>query len=294
MRPSESLRIAGQPMAYFPRLAKPLGGTNAAILFSHFFYWNDKTGCALGVYKTAEEIERETGLTQQEQRTARQKLREKGILLETYRRIEHRIYYKLDLAAFDDLLRQYSQETAPLTERASNSPELQNQHSGAGESTSGGWQNQHSYKGTEDYQKITAKDYNNKDAPAASGTNRPSEKPKAVQKGKANRHTQDLTLLAEYGITGQLAEDYLAIRKAKRQPLTQTAMTMLAREAQKVGMTAQQAVLYATEQGWGGFRAEYLQNRQRRFDGKHQAVNGNRLNEGYFTDADYGSEIQDI
>ncbi len=136
MKPSESLRVAGRPIAYYPKLAKPLGGVNAAILFGHFFYWHDKTQHELGIYRTAEEIEIETGLSVQEQRTARAKLRERGVLVETEKRIEHRIYYKLNLDAFDDLMLQHSgseESTAPKCNI--NSPELQNQHSGSEEST---------------------------------------------------------------------------------------------------------------------------------------------------------------
>lgn len=136
MRPSESLRVAGRPIAYYPKLAKPLGSVNASILFSHFFYWHDKTQHELGIYRTAEEIELETGLTVQEQRTARDKLKKRGVLIETEKRIEHRIYYKLDLDAFDDLMLQHSgnaESTAPKCNI--NSPELQNQHSGSEEST---------------------------------------------------------------------------------------------------------------------------------------------------------------
>ena len=136
MRPSESLKVAGRPIAYYPKLAKPLGSVNAAILFAHFFYWHDKTENPLGVYRTAEEIEDETGLSVQEQRTARDKLKKRGVLIETEKRIEHRIYYKLDLNAFDDLMLQHSgseESTAPKCNI--NSPELQNQHSGSEEST---------------------------------------------------------------------------------------------------------------------------------------------------------------
>lgn len=136
MKPSESLRVAGKPIAYYPKLAKPLGGVNAAILFGHFFYWHDKTQHELGIYRTAEEIEIETGLSVQEQRTARAKLRERGVLIETEKRIEHRIYYKLNLDAFDDLMLQHSGSNESTAPKCSiNSPELQNQHSGSNEST---------------------------------------------------------------------------------------------------------------------------------------------------------------
>ena len=93
------------------------------------------------------------------------------------------------------------------------------------------------------------------DAPPNKTAKQP-EKPK-----HQNRHAADLALLAEYGVTGQLAEDHLQIRKAKRQPLTRTAMSILQTEAAKAGLTVAQALTHAVGAGWASFRAEYLQNR---------------------------------
>lgn len=78
---------------------------------------------------------------------------------------------------------------------------------------------------------------------------------------KPTKHEADLALLAEHGIAGQIAEDFLTIRKAKRQPLTETAMRLIAADAEKCGMTAAQAVEYAIGNGWGSFRAEWLKNK---------------------------------
>ena len=78
---------------------------------------------------------------------------------------------------------------------------------------------------------------------------------------KPTKHEADLSLLAEHGIAGQIAEDFLTIRKAKRQPLTETAMRLIAADAEKCGMTAAQAVEYAIGNGWGSFRAEWLKNK---------------------------------
>ena len=78
---------------------------------------------------------------------------------------------------------------------------------------------------------------------------------------KPTKHEADLALLAEHGIAGQIAEDFLTIRKAKRQPLTETAMRLIASDADKCGMTAAQAVEYAIGNGWGSFRAEWLKNK---------------------------------
>lgn len=78
---------------------------------------------------------------------------------------------------------------------------------------------------------------------------------------KPTKHEADLALLAEHGIAGQIAEDFLTIRKAKRQPLTETAMRLIASDAEKCGMTAAEAVEYAIGNGWGSFRAEWLKNK---------------------------------
>ena len=94
---------------------------------------------------------------------------------------------------------------------------------------------------------------------------------------KPTRHETELALLATHGITGQEAEDFLQIRKAKRQPLTETAMRLIAAEAEKCGMTARDAVLYAIGNGWGSFRAEWLQNKT--FGSAAQAAKPNRIND---------------
>ncbi|WP_308084406.1 replication protein [Neisseria polysaccharea] len=98
------------------------------------------------------------------------------------------------------------------------------------------------------------------DAPPPAGRSE-AAKPKPAKPGKTDRHAFELSLLADYGITGQVAEDFLQVRKAKRQPLTETAVKLLAADAEKCGMTALQAVEYAIASGWGSFRAEWLQNK---------------------------------
>jgi hypothetical protein len=104
MRAADVLRELGRPIAYFPYLARYLGGINAAVLFCQIFYWQDKATSELGVHKTVEELEQETGLAYEEQRAARAKLRACGVLIETAKRIEHRTYFKIDEDALERLL----------------------------------------------------------------------------------------------------------------------------------------------------------------------------------------------
>ncbi|HFB3993341.1 TPA: helix-turn-helix domain-containing protein [Neisseria gonorrhoeae] len=89
----------------------------------------------------------------------------------------------------------------------------------------------------------------------------PPETAPAAKAKKTGRHETELSLLADYGITGQVAADFLQVRKAKRQPLTETAMRLIAADAEKCGMTALQAAEYAIASGWGSFRADWLQNK---------------------------------
>ncbi|BDC37927.1 hypothetical protein [Paraburkholderia terrae] len=94
----------GHTVAYNPKLVKYLGSINAVILFKQLLYWTGKESSPLGIYKTAKEIQDETELTVNEQVSARKKLRDLGVLSETRRRIEHRIYYKLDVNRLNEIV----------------------------------------------------------------------------------------------------------------------------------------------------------------------------------------------
>ena len=111
MKPSEMLKNTGRVIAYRPNLARLFGGVIAEVFFEQIFYWQDKTDSDLGVYKTQEELEIETGLSRKEQETARKLLREKGVLIETHKRLEHRMYYKIDCEKLDELLAALANDT---------------------------------------------------------------------------------------------------------------------------------------------------------------------------------------
>lgn len=104
MRAADVLRELGRPIAYYPFLSRYLGGVNASVLFCQIFYWQDKATSELGVHKTVDELEAETGLSYEEQRAARAKLRACGVLIETAKRIEHRTYFRIDEDALERLL----------------------------------------------------------------------------------------------------------------------------------------------------------------------------------------------
>ncbi|MFC2064161.1 DnaD domain-containing protein [Chloroflexota bacterium] len=104
MKLSEYLTDVGRPIAYHPKLKSITGSTNATIFFCQFFYWTGKEKSGDGwIYKSSVEIEEETGLSYNEQTTARKKLIDRGLLEEKYKRLEHQMYFKIDLERLDEL-----------------------------------------------------------------------------------------------------------------------------------------------------------------------------------------------
>ena len=65
-------------------------------------------------------------------------------------------------------------------------------------------------------------------------------------------------LMAVSGMTEQVAKDHLAVRKAKKSPLTETALALIAKEAGKAGITTAQAVAISTARGWVSFKADWI------------------------------------
>jgi hypothetical protein len=59
------------------------------------------------------------------------------------------------------------------------------------------------------------------------------------------------------GVSSSIFKDYLAVRKAKKSPLTKTALEGLQREADKAKMSLQDVMQLCCERNWVGFKAEW-------------------------------------
>lgn len=104
MKLSEFLTDIGRPVSYYPGLRKITGSTTATILICQLVYWTGKEQSGDGwIYKSAEELENETGLSYDEQKTARAKLVERGIVKEDYKRLEHKMYFQVQLDMLNEL-----------------------------------------------------------------------------------------------------------------------------------------------------------------------------------------------
>lgn len=60
-------------------------------------------------------------------------------------------------------------------------------------------------------------------------------------------------------VSPETVRDFTAIRRAKRSPLTATAISGLRREAAKAGVTLDEALRICCERGWQGFKAEWIE-----------------------------------
>ena len=104
MKLTDFLQDVGRPVAYYPALRRITGSTNATILLCQFIYWRGKESDPKGwLYKTSEEIENETGLSYDEQKNARLKLKEAGLMEEHYARLDHQMRFRLNIDAINEL-----------------------------------------------------------------------------------------------------------------------------------------------------------------------------------------------
>lgn len=74
---------------------------------------------------------------------------------------------------------------------------------------------------------------------------------------KKNTKKSDLDLLADFGIVGQLADDFITCRKACKAPITETALKGFQREADKAGISLAEAITISIERNWRGFKSEW-------------------------------------
>lgn len=77
---------------------------------------------------------------------------------------------------------------------------------------------------------------------------------------KSNRQGKSLAAAIELlpGLPAELVADFVAVRQAKKLPLTGTAVAGLEREAGKAGLSLESAIRLCCERGWAALRADWL------------------------------------
>ena len=60
------------------------------------------------------------------------------------------------------------------------------------------------------------------------------------------------------GVSDQVWNDFIALRKAKRAPLSPTALSVISKEAEKAAMHIEEALTECVTRGWQSFKAEWM------------------------------------
>ena len=98
------------------------------------------------------------------------------------------------------------------------------------------------------------------DAAALPPTPTPTPEPIPIPKEKKKQRED--ALLPPEGVPPRLWQDFLAIRTAKRLPLTANALADIKREARKAGLSLTLALEACSTHGWAGFKADWIARMQ--------------------------------
>lgn len=289
-------------MAYYPRLSRFFGSVNASIFFSQLAYWQDRTDNPLGTYKTAEEWEEETGLSYREQVTARKHLTSQGFLVETHKRLEHKVFYRLDFSTIDAAFGEWTNRHSPNCASSSSPndenavrgqrfpqfvsktetptetptettkegevraqapaapvfPKLDDFDAEQAEAEHQAAQVEASRLAAEQSAEAARLAAEQGDAARVAAADQAAEKAKGGKPAKPTKAAETAHAIAcPADVPIEVFADFLTIRKSKRAPLTNTALTGIRREAGKAGLSLADALAVCCERGWVGFRADW-------------------------------------
>jgi hypothetical protein len=95
-------------------------------------------------------------------------------------------------------------------------------------------------------------------AKASFATAQQNDPPTNVRRVTGGRSKNSPPIEKPIGVSEQVWIDFLAHRKAKRAPLSQTALTAIIKEAEKASVSLEEALIVCLTRGWQGFNAEWM------------------------------------
>lgn len=88
----------------------------------------------------------------------------------------------------------------------------------------------------------------------------PSRKQHSAPAPSAEPEWKPLDALVAAGVDKKTAKDWMKLRQAKKAPVTETVLEIATTEAQKAGVSLQDALRISCVRGWAGFRAEWFKD----------------------------------
>jgi hypothetical protein len=108
----KALSAIGRPVAYYPTIARAFGGNVATAIFvCQFIYWRGVVGDRQ-IYKTRDEIEKETGIGHDAQRRIVTQLKKEKMLTVVKKGMPARNYYRFDWEAIDKRINDFIASTS--------------------------------------------------------------------------------------------------------------------------------------------------------------------------------------
>jgi hypothetical protein len=98
--------------------------------------------------------------------------------------------------------------------------------------------------------------YNHQKEPSSKDIKK-TKKHSKPKKQETSKKQDELELLRTYGISGDLAIDFIAHRKTKRVSVSKTVLNGYQREASKAGIALEDAIRISIERGWQGFKSNW-------------------------------------
>lgn len=84
--------------------------------------------------------------------------------------------------------------------------------------------------------------------------------------------------LIEIGVSPEVADDWMQVRKTKRASNTETAFRRIKNEIDKSGLSANECITIAVARSWQGFQGDWVANQQRsRPTGRVSVLDNNRM-----------------
>lgn len=146
--------LGSKTVSFYSIFAKALGSVQSAVMLSQAFFWQEKarfkSECIeikgqMFFKKTAEEWYEETGLTQEQQSTARAKLSKCGVMLSELAGLPASLHYWVDMEAVVKMVEQYLKENKKVfADKRTEKRDKKRSEKGKFEKTSNGKEPEHS------------------------------------------------------------------------------------------------------------------------------------------------------
>ena len=86
--------------------------------------------------------------------------------------------------------------------------------------------------------------------------------------------TASIKTITPEGVSNEDFNDFVKLRKGLKAPVTETAIKALAKEGQKVGMSLEQVMTLCCQNGWRGFKADWVKDKKNVADRNNDVLSG--------------------